>query len=68
MDIKTCPDEKTLSLLLLGKLPELQAEKLEEHLLRCDDCASRSETIIASDELTNAIQAPELARLPQLEE
>ena len=58
MNAKTCPDQQSLRKLLLGELSGPQADRLEEHLLGCDDCSAAADTISASDELTAAIQSP----------
>lgn len=52
-----CPDRETLQRLLLGDLPATERERWAQHLLECDACVSASDTIIASDELTEAIRA-----------
>lgn len=51
-----CPDRETLQNLLLGDLPASQRETLGKHLLNCDQCAATSDTIVASDDLTEAIR------------
>lgn len=60
MNAKTCPDQDSLRKMLLGELPGPQAEQLEEHLLDCDECSDAADTISASDELTAAIQSPDV--------
>lgn len=57
MSSKSCPDEEPLKKLLQGKLAGPAAAELEEHLLHCEACASASETISASDELTATIRS-----------
>lgn len=36
--VKRCPDVRQWSPLLLGLIPEEEAEPLEDHLSSCDDC------------------------------
>jgi serine/threonine protein kinase len=55
MSAATCPDNETLKSLLLGKLAGSQVSQWEEHLLRCESCASKAETIDGHDALTEAI-------------
>ena len=47
-----CPNPKTLSDLLLGRLPAEQAEPLEAHVLRCTTCANVVESIDVEDPVT----------------
>ncbi|QDU97640.1 anti-sigma factor [Lignipirellula cremea] len=51
-----CPDLNTLEVLLLGKLPAAEREKLGEHLLHCDACAAAAETINTTDSLVEALR------------
>lgn len=59
MKIQSCPDDPTLQSLLLGKLPADQAQALGEHLLQCDQCATRAETLDTADELIEDIRSPD---------
>ncbi|MCH7725457.1 MAG: protein kinase, partial [Planctomycetes bacterium] len=52
-----CPNTLVLGELLLGKLAEEQAEPLEEHLLQCDKCAAKAQTIRHEDTLVNVVRA-----------
>jgi len=51
----TCPDNETLKSLLLGKLTGSQLSQWEKHLLHCESCASKAETLDGRDALTEAI-------------
>ena len=54
-DTHACPDRRPLAQLLLGKLVSPEADRLEAHLLECQQCAKVAETISDSDELTEAV-------------
>lgn len=51
-----CPDPETLRQLLIGALPTESREHWEQHLATCDRCAGTANTIVASDDLTEAIR------------
>ncbi len=55
----TCPDLETLKLLLLGKLSAPELDKLGEHLLHCDQCATKAGTVSAEDVFTEALRSPD---------
>jgi WD40 repeat protein/tRNA A-37 threonylcarbamoyl transferase component Bud32 len=54
-----CPDPETLRLLLLGKLSAPELDKLGEHLLHCDQCATKAGTVSAEDVFTEALRSPD---------
>jgi hypothetical protein len=51
-----CPDPRDLELLLLGQLPEPQADSLERHLLACDSCVRRLRGHRHGDRLVEALR------------
>ncbi len=65
MTLKTCPDRHALERLLLGDLPAVEREALDEHLLHCDQCVETAETITASDDLTDALRARRVLEFDQ---
>ncbi len=51
-----CPTPQVLSQLLLGRLSAEQADRLEQHVSRCPDCADTLETIGEEDTLVRAVR------------
>src|SRR5687768_3850224 len=51
-----CPDKTRLQRLLLGELPEADAERLEQHLLGCQPCGAAVQTLTGQDTLMDALQ------------
>jgi anti-sigma factor RsiW len=54
---RACPDVGLLQRFLLGRLPELEAERVEAHLERCDDCFAAVQRMPARDPLLQALEA-----------
>jgi serine/threonine protein kinase len=44
-----CPDEHSLRALVLGKLPEAEADRLHEHLAHCMDCLGTLQRLAEDD-------------------
>ncbi|HEV3257579.1 MAG TPA: protein kinase, partial [Gemmataceae bacterium] len=67
-----CPSEQNLQRLLLGQLPDPDAERLEEHLGECDSCVQTVSTLKAEDTLAEVIRvqgaAPEMPTTEVVEE
>lgn len=57
MNTEICPEPSTLKLLLLGRLTAVERQRLGEHLLHCENCASIAENIVANDDITDALRA-----------
>jgi hypothetical protein len=60
--ICSCPDDAAWRRFLLGKLPEGEAERLEEHLSSCSRCSENFSSLKSEDTLVNALRqesAPE---------
>src|SRR4051794_20847434 len=53
----TCPDLQDLQRFVLGQSPEADAERLELHLSRCDECLATLHTLQAADTLVEAVRA-----------
>src|SRR4051812_31089211 len=66
-----CPPDDVLRGLLLGELPEAEAEGLIEHLSACSRCAAVAPTLAAEDDLVRTMRAArsvaETPRPPGLE-
>ncbi len=56
-----CPEPGQLERLLLGKLPVGEIKILSQHLLHCHRCVARADSIVTSDELTDALAANPIA-------
>jgi Leucine-rich repeat (LRR) protein len=56
-DFTPCPERDDLERLLLGRVPEAQAEVLEGHLSACGRCLQTARTLRAEDPLVAAIRA-----------
>src|SRR5688572_4325424 len=52
-----CPDEQVLESLVLGQLPDGEAEAWAEHLEQCERCAATVHSFKAEDALTEAARA-----------
>jgi serine/threonine protein kinase len=52
-----CPEVDVWHRLLLGNLPDADAESLSEHLLACTQCTQAVQTIQAEDLLTHQVRA-----------
>jgi serine/threonine protein kinase len=52
----TCPDPRDLQRLARGQLPDPQAAQLGEHVLACDSCADRLNTLCAGDPIALSLQ------------
>ena len=48
-EILACPQPKDLQRLTLGQLSDADAERLEQHILRCTDCANRLNSLLSKD-------------------
>jgi WD40 repeat protein len=57
MALLSCPEREVLQRLLLGRLPGEEAEQLEQHLLKCDTCASAADSLTASDAIIEAARS-----------
>jgi serine/threonine protein kinase len=55
--ISSCPDRQQLELLLLGRMPDAEAERLEEHVSQCGDCLRTVRTLRVADTLVEAVRA-----------
>ncbi|MBI3469015.1 MAG: SUMF1/EgtB/PvdO family nonheme iron enzyme, partial [Planctomycetes bacterium] len=55
--IPACPEPQQLRHLLLGELPEPEAERLEQHLAECKRCDETLDTLKAEDTMVEAIRA-----------
>lgn len=56
MAVSACISDEALELLLLGKLPEADAEPLDEHLLHCPTCVARTRSLAGADTLVAELQ------------
>jgi len=52
----SCPTDQDLQQLLLGQIPDAEAEPLEEHLEQCDRCLQAASTLKAEDTLAEAVR------------
>jgi predicted Ser/Thr protein kinase len=48
-DILGCPPPNVLQRLALGQLPDADAQRLEQHILSCTDCANRLNSLLSKD-------------------
>jgi anti-sigma factor RsiW len=55
--LSVCPDRRDLERLLLGLLPEAEAQALEEHVAQCGACVETLRALRADDALVEAIRA-----------
>jgi hypothetical protein len=63
--LRTCPDPQELQQLLLGRLPDNDAESLEQHLLTCSSCLQTVRGLRpASDTLVDAVRDQTAADRP----
>ena len=56
-DLTNHPDEGLLRSYLLGKLPDVSMDSVEQHLAICDSCAERSHELQPRDELVELVTA-----------
>jgi WD40 repeat protein len=63
-NVMTCPSEHDLQQLLLGQIPDADAEPLEEHLSQCERCLQTASTLKLEDTLAEAVRAQ--AAVPEL--
>src|SRR5690242_686309 len=61
-----CPTLPDYQQLLLGLLPEREAERVEEHVLHCPACVQTVQEVLAGDTLVEALRAqPAVAEKPE---
>jgi len=56
MNSESCLDDTTATQLLLGTLPAEIAEAKEQHLLACQSCLEKTQSITAEDELVTSLR------------
>ena len=54
---QNCPSRDELQRMVLGQLPDLIAEGIQQHLEQCPKCWSALEHCVNSDELLEAVRA-----------
>src|SRR6516225_3307609 len=54
---KDCPDRQDLREFTLGRIPELEADQLEQHLSGCQRCLHMIETLGDDDMLTQLLRS-----------
>jgi serine/threonine protein kinase/Leucine-rich repeat (LRR) protein len=56
-EMTSCPSRGELQRMVLGQLPDLIAERIQQHLERCTKCWSALDECVNSDELLDAVRA-----------
>jgi len=56
MNSSGCISDDRLKLLLVGELSDQEAQPLEQHLLECPSCVTRTRSLQSADTLVSALQ------------